>query len=121
MTSRYCHKSVTAGLRRCHGRSQKRARKTPGRVLVLGINCQSNSTLGTSMATHLFRIPVTSNHNQYLPNLFLSSSWGKVREDYVVRELRPYSELVIMTGMMENEVEFTPVLCVGRWPPQVMY
>jgi len=37
-----------------------------------------------------------------------------------VRELRPHSELVTMSCKVESEVEFAPVLGVGR-SPQVMY
>jgi len=66
-----------------------------------------------------FRIPVTPNH-QYLPKLLLFSSRDQVREDRVVRELRPCSELMTMPRKVESEVEFAPVLGVGR-SPQVMY
>jgi len=65
------------------------------------------------------RIPVTPNY-QYLPKLLLSSSRDQVREDRVVRELQPCSELVTMPCKVESEVEFAPVLGVGR-SPQVMY
>jgi len=90
MISRHCRRSVSAGLRRCytrggtrlgrsHGGIQKRARKTPGRVLVLG------TTVSPTAHRHPtdnapFTTPVTSNH-QYLPKLFLSSSRDQVREE----------------------------------------
>jgi len=87
--SRHCYKTAGTRTTRCHGGIQMRARKTPGRVLIWGTNCQSNGTLGTAITTHLLvRIPVNSNH-QYLPKLFLASSRDQVREDNVVRVLRP--------------------------------
>ena len=57
-----------------------------------------------------FRIPITPNH-QYLPKLLLSSPQDQVREDRVVRELRPCGELVTMPRKVESEVEFA--LCNG--------
>lgn len=60
------------------------------------------------------RTPVTSNH-QYLRKLSLSSSWHPVRGDCVARDLRPRSELVTMSREVEGDVEFAPVLGVGRW------
>jgi len=106
---RCCIKRVGTRLRCCNGEIQKRVRKTPGRVLVLGTNYQPNGTSGTLMSTHLLRIPVTPNH-QYLPKLFLSSPQDQVREDRVVRELQPCGELVTMPCKVESKVEFAPVL-----------
>jgi len=71
------------GLRRSHGGIQKRARKMPGGLLVLGTT--STSTVSPTAHRHPtdhapFTTPVTSNH-QYLPKLFLSSSRDQVREE----------------------------------------
>jgi len=70
--SRHCYKTAGTRATRCHGGIQMRARKTPGRVLVWGTNCQSNGTLGTAITTHLLG-PLSTQ----IINTFPSCSWPR--------------------------------------------
>jgi len=85
----------------------------------LGTNCQPNGTSGTLMSTHLleFLSPQTTN---IFPSCSRPHPRTQVREDRVVRGLRPCSELVTMPRKVESEAEFAPVLGAGRLT-QVMY
>jgi len=105
----HCYKTAGTRPTRCHGETRKRARKSPGRVLVLGTNCQSNGTLGTPMISHLLgachlKLSIPS---QVVPVLVPRPRVG----DCVGRELRPCSELVTVSRKMESEVEFVPLRC----------
>jgi len=95
-------------LERSHGGIQKRRRKMPGGLLVLGTTV--SPTAHRHPTDHApFTTPITSIH-QYLPQLFLSSSRDQVSR--VSGELRPCSELVMMSV---SGVEFALVLGVGKW------
>jgi hypothetical protein len=117
--------------RHCHGKIQKRARKTPaGKSAGLGdkLSVQSHPRDQRTTGVAHFRTPVNSNY-EYLRNFFLSSPRDQAGEDYVMRKLRPFGESVAMGREVESEV----CIGVGCWevaatghesigrPPEVAY
>ena len=95
--------------RHCHGEIQKRARKTPaGKSAGLGDKPSVQSHPWDQRTTDIapFRTPVTSNY-EYLRNFFLSPPRDQAGEDYAMRKLRPFGELVAMRCEVESEV------CIG--------
>jgi len=95
----------------------KRARKMPGRLLVLGTTVSPTAHWHpTDYAP--FTTPVTSNHqyasipSQVVPVLVPRGQ--RPSERGVAREFGPCSELM-MSDKLESEVEFALVLGVGKW------